>query len=117
MRLKEVYIEVMDDEYGITPTNYDPGQEPNRRGPIDNWDAGSGPEMDFPDDVLFYANGAVGKKGVSVPWNVMVLGYGADNKLNYEAAEEAIKAKCYEDYEDFDDEPDYPEPDYDWEGE
>lgn len=124
MRLKEVYIEVGDDEYGITPSDYNPGQEPNRRGHPDSWDAGSGPEMDFPDNVTYYANRAVDNKGVSMPWNIMVLGYGAANKMSYEAAEEAIKVKCYEAYEDWDDEPEYEEyepddwePDYNYESE
>lgn len=117
MRLKEVFIEVGDDEFGITPTDYNPGQEPCRRGHPDNWDAGSGPEMDFPDSVRYYANGAVGNTGVPMPWATMVIGYGWERRLTYEAAEEAIKRACYEAYEDWDDEPDYYEPDYDYENE
>lgn len=122
MRLKEVRIEVGDDEYGITPTDYNPGEEPCRTGHPDNWDAGSGPEMDFPDDVMYYANGDT--EGVSMPWNIMVLDYGADNKLNYDAAEDAIHEKCYEAYGDFpeddyddDDYESWRDDDYDWEGE
>lgn len=124
MRLKEVYIEVGDDEYGITPTDYSPGEEPCRCGHPDNWDAGSGPEMDFPERVTYYANGAVGNEGVEVPWETMVLGYGADNHLSYSSAEEAIRAKCYEAYEDFPEDDyddgdydDWRDDDYDWEGE
>lgn len=125
MKLREVYIEVGDDEYGITPESYDPGEAPCFAGHPDNWDPGSGPEMDFPETVMYYANGQ--GDGVPMPWDVMAIGYGAERHMSLAAATEDIQDKLFEAYEDWyaDDRDDGEYEDwsreerdnYDWEGE